>query len=110
MARALSMTRVRVAEEQQAAWLAVLAELERLERAEGRHLWVFRHPHERDLFLEFSECGDAAGHRAALPAAGAAPIERRLRQLATYESEAPVLWSEVPFTSGPFTDVPAKGS
>jgi hypothetical protein len=105
MARALAMTRVRVAEEQQAGWLSALAELERLERAEGRHLWVFRHPHERDLFLEFSECSDAVRHRASSPAVGSAPIEQRLRQLATYESEVPVLWREVPLTV-----VPARGS
>ena len=105
MARALTVTRVRVAEGRQAEWLAALAELERLERTEGRRLWVFRHPDERDVFLEFSECGDRARHRAAAPAAGAAALEGRLRELASYDGTGSVLWDEVPLTA-----VPLKGS
>ncbi len=97
MARALTVARVRVAPAQQAAWLATLGDLQALERAAGRHLWVFRHPAERDLFLEFSE-GDATGHRSAVPAAGAGALEARLHDLGGYAADASVLWEEVPLT------------
>jgi hypothetical protein len=95
--RALTVTRLRVAPARQAEYLAVLAELEALGRARGRHLWVFRNGSDPDLFLEFSESGAVEHHRAVALAAGReAVLEARLRELGERESPPHELWHEMP--------------
>jgi hypothetical protein len=97
MGRALTVARLRVAPARQAEYLAVLAELEALGRARGRHLWVFRSSHDPDLFLEFSESGAVEHHRAVVLAAGReAALEARLRELVERESTPEELWHELP--------------
>lgn len=97
MARALTVARVRVAVAQQPEYLAVLAELDALGRARGRHLWVFRSGTDPDLFLEFSESGAVRHHRAVASAAGReAALEARLRELAPRDLSADALWHESP--------------
>ena len=97
MGRALTVARLRVAPARQAEYLAVLAELEALGRARGRHLWVFRSGNDPDLFLEFSESGAVEHHRAVAPAAGReAVLEARLRELGARESSPDELWHELP--------------
>jgi hypothetical protein len=97
VARALTVARVRVAVAQQAEYLAVLAEIDAIGRARGRHLWVFRSGAEPDLFLEFSESGALADHRAVAMAAGReAALESRLRELAPRDVSAEALWHELP--------------
>jgi hypothetical protein len=97
MARALTVARLRVAPARQAEYLAVLAELEALGRARGRHLWVFRSGSDPDLFLEFSESGAVEHHRAVALAAGReAVLEARLRELGEHEPPVNELWHEVP--------------
>ncbi len=83
MGRALTVARVRVAVSQQPEYFAVLAELDGLGRARGRHLWVFRSGDDPDLFLEFSESGAVQDHRVVARAEGReAMLEGRLRALA----------------------------
>lgn len=97
MGRALTVARVRVAPAQQAEYLAVLAELEALGRARGRHLWVFRSGADPNLFLEFSESGAVNEHRTVAPATGReAVLEARLGDLAERESPPDGLWHEQP--------------
>ena len=97
MGRALTVARLRVAPARQAEYLAVLAELEAIGRARGRHLWVFRSGSDPDVFLEFSESGAVEHHRAVALAAGReAALESRLRELAERESTPEELWHELP--------------
>ena len=97
MARVLTVARVRVAVEHQAEYLSVLAEIDAVGRARGRHLWVFRSGREPDTFLECSESGAPGDHRAVAPAAGReAALEARLRELAPRDASADALWHELP--------------
>lgn len=96
MARTLTVTRVRVAVEQQADYLAVLAEIDALGRGLGRHLWVFRGA-DPEVFLEFSESGAMEDHRAVRAAAGReAELEARLQALGSRDASGDELWHEVP--------------
>jgi len=96
VARALTVSRVRVRAAQEAAYLAAVGELAALHEARGRHLWVFRRPGEAGLFLEFSESREAASHRAvAEPPADEQAIESRIRAVAQYEPGSWDLWEEV---------------
>jgi len=89
--------RVRVAVAQQAEYLAVLAEIDTIGRARGRHLWLFRSGNDPDLFMEFSESSAVDDHRAVAVAAGReAALEARLRELAPRDVSADVLWHEQP--------------
>ena len=98
MARILTVARVRVAVTLQAEYLAVLAEIDAVGRARGRHLWVFRSATDPDMFLEFSEAGAVHDHRSVALAAGhEAALELRLRELAPRDASANTLWQEMPF-------------
>lgn len=100
MARVLTVARVRVAVARQPEYLALLAAIEAIGRAQGRHLWVFRSGTDPDLFLEFSESGAEEVHRAVAVAAGReAALEARLRELAPREPSANALWQELSLPS-----------
>ena len=102
MGRALTVARVRVPVSQQPEYFAVLAELDGLGRARGRHLWVFRSGSDPDLFLEFSESGAVEHHRAVAVAEGhEAALEGRLRELAPRDPSADALWHESPLPVHP---------
>ena len=96
MSRTLTVSRVRVPLDDQAAYLAAVRELAALAERHGWHLWVFRHPTELELFLECSESRSAETHRTApgRPADEQA-LEARIRALAHYETGAWELWEEV---------------
>jgi hypothetical protein len=96
MSRTLTVSRVRVRRDDQAAYLAAVRELAVLAERHGWHLWVFRHPTERELFLECSESRSAEAHRTApgRPADEQA-LEARIRALAEYQPGAWELWEEV---------------
>ncbi len=97
MGRALTVARVRVPRELEAEYLAVLAELATLGAERGQHLWAFRSDREPQLFIEFSESRSAASHRhVASRSPRELELERRLRELATYEPGATDLWDEIP--------------
>jgi hypothetical protein len=96
MSRALTVSRARVRPDDQATYLAALRELATLAEARGWHLWIFRHPGRRDLFLECSESRNPESHRtAAGRPADEAALEARIRALAEYEPGAWELWEEV---------------
>ena len=58
MSRALTVSRVRVRSQDQAAYLAAVRELAALAERHGWHLWVFRHPTERELFIHGGDEAD----------------------------------------------------
>jgi hypothetical protein len=96
MSRALTVSRVRVRPDDQATYLAAIRELATVAEAHGWHLWLFRHPRERDLFLECSESRSASTHRGAADRpADEAALEARIRAVAEYEAGAWELWEEV---------------
>jgi hypothetical protein len=82
------MSKVRVAPGNEPDWLAALADLRDTEREAGRHVWTFRHPVDRHLFLVFREGG--AGPWPDDPA-----VRRRLDALGAYEERGDVVWEEV---------------
>jgi hypothetical protein len=96
VSRALTVSRVRVRPEDQATYLAAVGELAALAERHGWHLWVFRHPIDRELFLECSESRSPESHRTASgrPADEQA-VEARIRAVAQYEPRAWELWEEV---------------
>jgi len=97
MPRTLSCALVRVPEDRRPEWLATVAKLAAALAARGQHLWVFKSERDPELWLEFSEAGDRASHRAVAPrSAEEQALEARLRQLARYEPDSSVLWTEVP--------------
>ena len=96
MSRALAVSRVRVRPDDQAAYLAAIRELAGLAETRGWHLWLFRHPSERDLFLECSESRSGSTHRTAADRpADEAALEASIRAVARYEPGAWELWEEV---------------
>lgn len=97
MPRTLMVARVRVPAEHEAEWRAVVARLAALLEQRGQHLWVFRAEQDAEQWLEFSESGDRASHRAvAERTVEELTLEARLRALATYDPHASALWTEVP--------------
>lgn len=98
MPRTLSVVRVRVPAEQESEWRAVAAQLAALLGRRGQHLWVFRSEADPEQWLEFSESGDRATHRAVAAdrTVEELSLEARLRALATYDAGATALWTEVP--------------
>lgn len=96
MARALSVSRVRVRPGTDAEYLAAVRELAGLAERRGWHLWVFRRPAEPGLYLEFSESRGPDVHRwvAARPE-DERRLEERIRTVAEYEPGAWDLWEEV---------------
>jgi hypothetical protein len=98
MPRTLSVARVRVPAEHEPEWRAAVAQLAARLAARGQHLWVFRSEDDPEQWLEFSESGDRASHRAVAAdrTVGELALEARLRALATYDAGAAALWTEVP--------------
>jgi Ser/Thr protein kinase RdoA (MazF antagonist) len=97
MSRRLSVSRARVNAADEAGYLAVLGDLAGRLASHGESLWLFRHPEQRDTYLEFSESDSAERHRSrAARTPEEAALEVRLRALASYASDAWVLWEEVP--------------
>jgi len=97
MPRSLTAARVRVPAEHESDWLSVAAQLAALLEQRGQHLWVFRSESDPELWLEFSESGDRPEHRSVAAATPeVAELERRLRELAIYDADASLLWTEVP--------------
>ncbi|HSB56151.1 MAG TPA: hypothetical protein VLD58_17440 [Gemmatimonadales bacterium] len=97
MGRVLTAARATVPAEHAAEYLAALRELQACRHRRGEHLWVFRHPREAGVFLEFAESASADTH----PLTGAEPpeersLELRLQALAAYAPDARVLWEEIP--------------
>ena len=96
MARALSVSRVRVRAGADAEYLAAVRELAALAERRGWHLWVFRRPSEPGLYLEFSESRGPETHRAvAVRPEDEHRLEARIRAVAEYEAGAWDLWEEV---------------
>src|ERR1041384_2543374 len=99
MPRTLSCALVRVPAPAQAVWLLVAAQLAARLSARGQHLWVFKSERDPELWLEFSEAGERAAHRAVAPRSPEEQVlEARLRELARYEPDPSVLWTEVPLS------------
>jgi hypothetical protein len=77
-------------------YLAAVRELAALHAARGRRLWVFRRAGQTGLFLECSESGAEATHRAVAPSPeDERRLEARIRAVAEYEQGAWDLWEEV---------------
>ena len=96
MARALTVSRVRVRQGSEAEYLATVGELAALHEARGRRLWVFRRSGQPGLFLECSESRDPDSHRSmAPPAEDERRLEARIRAVAEYEYGSWDLWEEV---------------
>jgi hypothetical protein len=85
----LQVARARVARARQEEYLALIGELAAAARAAGAHLWVFRHRHDPELFIEFRE---GAGE----PPRDPAPAASRLAGLASYEAGGADVWEELP--------------
>ncbi len=96
MTRTLTVSRAVVEPEAVPEYLAAVGELARLAGARGRRLWVFRAAGSRGRFLECSESRTAEEHRvSARLDPDEQRLERRLRELATYDDGAWELWEEV---------------
>lgn len=97
MARVLMAARVRVPEAARPEWLGMAGKLSRSYAARGQHVWVFRHPRDRELHMEFRE----APTPAQLAPAGAeeAALDARLASLGRYE-HTDVVWESVSLPEG----------
>ena len=96
MSRALTVSRVRVRSADQTTYLAAVRELAALAERHGWHLWVFRHPTDRELFLECSESRSPESHRSVSGrSADEQAVEEKIRAVAEYEPRAWELWEEV---------------
>jgi hypothetical protein len=96
VARALSVSRVRVRAGADAEYLAAVRELAALAEQRGWHLWVFRRPVEPGLYLEFSESRSPDAHRSvASRPDDERRLEERIRAVAEYQPGAWDLWEEV---------------
>jgi hypothetical protein len=96
MSRALTVSRVRVRTADQTTYLAAVRELAVLAERHGWHLWIFRHPTDRELFLECSESRSPESHRSVSGrSADEQAVEERIRAVAEYEPRAWELWEEV---------------
>lgn len=99
MPRTLSCALVRVPAASLEEWRAVVAQLAARLEGRGQHLWVFRSERDPELWLEFSEAKDRAGHRMVAPRGpDEQELEDRLRRLARYEPDPSALWTEVPLS------------
>jgi len=97
MGRVLMGARVRVPEGVRGEWMTVAGRLARAYRARGQHLWVFCHPDDPELHLEFRE----ADSRERLVPAGAdeMALDARLASLGRYE-HTNVVWDSVSLPEG----------
>src|ERR1041384_4331161 len=101
MPRTLSCALVRVPAPAQAVWLLVAAQLAARLSARGQHLWVFKSERDPELWLEFSEAGERAAHRAVAPRSPEEQgLEARLREPARAQPAPSVLGRGVPFPRG----------
>jgi hypothetical protein len=90
---------VRVSAEHEAEWLSVAAQLAAHLKERGQHFWIFRAESDPERWIEFSESGDRPDHRSVAAATPeVAALERRLREIAIYDADASVLWTEVPLS------------
>jgi hypothetical protein len=96
MARALSVSRVRVRGGADAEYLSAVRELAGLAEQRGWHLWVFQRRGEPGVYLEFSESRSAEAHRGVAPRPeDERRLEERIRAVADYDPGAWDLWEEV---------------
>ena len=96
MARTLTVSRVRVRAGQEGEYLTAVRALAALQATRGRRLWLFRRSGRSSEFLECSESGDEAVHRAvAVPPEDERRLEARIRAVADYDDGAWDLWEEV---------------
>jgi hypothetical protein len=110
MPRILTVSRVTVAPEREAEYLATIQALAELGAGRYQRLWVFRSQQQPHTFLEFSESPSRASHRArASRTAPEMQLEQRLRSLATYAADAWDLWEEIPTKSAPADEVDETG-
>jgi hypothetical protein len=89
--RTLTAARAMVAPHRADAYRELLARRAEAARRRGANFWVFRSREEPDAFLEFTEAADGtAGARSSEEIA----LERQLRELATYGTDAEEVWEE----------------
>jgi hypothetical protein len=97
MARVLMAARVRVPQAVRSEWIGVAGRLARAYASRGQHMWVFRHPGDPELHLEFREGATPA----ALAPSGAeeTTLDGRLALLGAYE-HTDVVWESVALPNG----------
>ena len=96
MTRTLTVSRARVESAAEPEYLEAVGALARVAAERGRRLWLFRSAARPGWFLECSESGSAEEHRVvARLDPDEARLERRVRELATYEDGAWERWEEV---------------
>lgn len=80
-----------VAPDRADAYRALLARRAEVARRRGANFWVFRNREVPDAYLEFTEAADGtAGARTIEEIA----LERQLRELAVYGTDAEEVWEE----------------
>ena len=96
MARTLTVSRARVDPALEREYLETIGALARAGGEHGRRLWLFRSAERPGWFLECSEAGSVEEHRCGtMLGAEEASLERRVRELATYDEAAWERWEEV---------------
>ena len=101
MSRRLTVARVSVEPEQEPDYLETLRRLAVVLHGRGEHLWLFRHPVEPGMFLEFREGGIAAVARSgSVNDSEESALESRLDTIASYAPGALVPWEEVKLEDG----------
>ena len=97
MSRVLMAARVRVPEAVRGEWVGVAGRLARAYAGRGQHMWVFRHPGDPELHLEFREGANAAE----LVPVGVdeTDLDGRLATLGAYE-HTDVVWESVALPTG----------
>jgi hypothetical protein len=94
--RTLTVSRARVEPGAEHEYLEAVRALARVAGSRGRRLWLFRSAARPGWFLECSESRSAEEHRVvARLDPDEAGLERRVRDLATYEDGAWERWEEV---------------
>ena len=97
MARVLMAARVRVPAAVRGEWIGVAGRLARAYAGRGQHMWVFRHPGDPELHLEFREGSNAAS--LAPVSADELALDGRLASLGAYE-HTDVVWESVTLPTG----------
>ena len=97
MARVLMAARVRVPDGVRAEWIVAAGRLSRHYAARGQHVWVFRHPGDPELHLEFREA--SSREQLAPAAAEEVALDARLASLGRYE-HTDVVWESVSLPTG----------
>mgnify|MGYP000085350890 FL=1 len=106
MTRILTISRVSVPPANEEEYLRTVQQLAELGSGRGQHLWLFRQQRGPGRYIEFSESRTELTHRARASRTDLEQkLERRLRELATYEPGAWDIWEEVP---APATDAAAE--